>query len=157
MTATLTPEQVFADHRQDVFRLARRLTGDPALAEDIAQDVFVRVILALPTFRGDAHLTTWLYRITMRVAGRHLARRARDRGSQHAQPAVAPDRAEQHVERDAVERAIAALPLARRTVLVLVTLEGFSHAQAAEVLGIPEGTVWSRLHAARKQLAGMLG
>ena len=50
MTATLTPEQVFADHRQDVFRLARRLTGDPALAEDIAQDVFVGVILALPTF-----------------------------------------------------------------------------------------------------------
>lgn len=67
--------EIFSDHYQSVYRLALSLSGNHADAEDIAQEVFVAIIGALPKFRGDAKLSTWIYRIALRVGNRWLARR----------------------------------------------------------------------------------
>ena len=67
--------QVFSEHYQSVYRLALSLSGNHADAEDIAQEAFVAIIRALPKFRGDAKLSTWIYRIALRVGTRWLAKR----------------------------------------------------------------------------------
>ena len=145
-----TAERVFEEHYQRVYRLALSLAGNPADAEDIAQEVFVAVIKALPQFRGDAKLSTWIYRITLRVGTRWLARRGA--------PAELPPTlraADQSIPIDLVN-ALRKLPMELRTVILLVAIEGLSHGEAADVLATPVGTVASRLHYARKRLAELL-
>lgn len=151
---------VFREHYPYVVRLAASLTGDVDLAKDVAQDVFVAVFRGLPKFRGESSLKTWIYQITLRTAGRHSVKRRRQpatglaldfdelRGGETA------DSAAMLAE---LVAALDALPLDARTVLALVAIEGLSHEAAAEVLGVPVGTVWSRLHAARRKLESALG
>lgn len=151
-------EQAFAAHYPRVFRHAYSLCGNRADAEDIAQEVFVGVMKGLSGFRGDAEMSTWIYQITTRVAGRYLARRSRFK-SAPAQSTVQPledGSVEDDVSVVEFMQAMNSLTLAQRTILSLVSIEGLSHQAAADVLGIPVGTVWSRLHLARKQLAKSL-
>lgn len=146
---------VFREHYPYVVRLAASLIGDVESAKDVAQDVFVAVFRGLPKFRGDSSLKTWIYQITLRTAGRHSVKRK-------SQPAtgLAFDFESLHGGESAdsaaaladLVAALASLPLEARTVLALVAIEGLSHEAAAEVLGVPVGTVWSRLHAARRKL-----
>jgi RNA polymerase sigma-70 factor, ECF subfamily len=149
---------VYHDHYPCVVRLAAAMTGDRDAARDIAQDVFIAVLRGLPDFRGDAALGTWIYRITVRTAARHNARRVR-----HATPSVDADElpgdasAEGAAELAELLRALASLPLASRTILSLIAIEGLSQEAVAEILGLPIGTVWSRLSAARRQLHESLG
>src|SRR5436305_1921775 len=72
----LTPEQIFRDHAPRVYNLARRMLGNDADAEDVTQDVLLRVVRKLDTFRGDANLTTWLHRVTVNAALEHRRKRA---------------------------------------------------------------------------------
>jgi RNA polymerase sigma-70 factor (ECF subfamily) len=149
---------VYREHYPRVVRLAAAMTGDRDAACDIAQDVFIAVLRGLPDFRGDAALGTWIYRITLRTAARHTARRRR-----HVAPSVDADElpgdasAEAAAELAELLRALAGLPLASRSVLSLIAIEGLSQEAAAEILGLPIGTVWSRLSAARRQLQESLG
>ena len=145
-----TAERVIEEHYQRVYRLALSLSGNPSDAEDIAQEVFVAVIRALPGFRGDAKLSTWIYRITLRTGTRWLARR----GALAELPATL-HAADQSIPIDLVN-ALRKLPMELRTIILLVAIEGLSHGEAAEVLAIPVGTVASRLHYARKRLAELL-
>ena len=145
--------ELFREHYPRVLRHAHSLCGHPDDAQDIAQEVFIGVMKNLSGFRGDSDIATWIYRITTRVAGRHLARRSRladppPRG----EPALA-NGAEETVLRDELARGLQQLSLPQRTIVSLICIEGLSHQTVADVLGIPIGTVWSRLHAARTKLA----
>jgi len=149
---------VFREHYPYVVRLAASLTGDVDLAKDVAQDVFVAVFKGLPKFRGESSLKTWIYQITLRTAGRHSVKKRKQpdtglaldelRGGEQADSAAALAE---------LVAALDSLPLEARTVLALVAIEGLSHEAAAEVLGVPVGTVWSRLHAVRRRLESALG
>lgn len=144
-----------------IFRLCLHLTGNRADAEDALQETLLALHRALPGFRGESQLSTWAYRIALRVALQVRARRP-----SHTQPleegsealrfpdgSVPPDRlAAARQESSRLLAAMARLSAEHRAVLSLFALEGLSHAQIAAVLGIPEGTVWSRLHLARKKL-----
>jgi RNA polymerase sigma-70 factor (ECF subfamily) len=147
-------ELVRLTHRR-VFTLAFRLVGDRHEAEDVAQDAYLRMYRGLPGFRGDSSVDTWLYRITANAAISHLRRRGRfgdlleDPGDVVEIPeAVRID----PVDRDEIQRALLALPVAQRTVLVMRDAYGFSIAEIAEDLGLTEGAVKVRIHRARRRL-----
>ncbi len=143
-------EEVFSQHYQSVYRLALSLAGNPADAEDIAQEAFVAIHAALPRFRGEAQIRTWIYRIAFRVGARWLAKRGTVAEFSEDQQA-----AESALPLDLIH-ALQTLPWEFRTVVLLVSIEGLSHDEAAEVLAIPTGTVASRLHYARKRLLAIL-
>jgi RNA polymerase sigma factor (sigma-70 family) len=162
----LTFEQLVRDHQAMVFRTLLRLTGSREHVDDLAQDVFLRLYRALPSFRGDALITTYLYRITVNVAQDEWKRRRRDDRShislsdetanwedrlQH------PDRnAEQQIEerefQQTVEEQLQRLSQIERTVLVLYHQEERTYEEIANVLSLPIGTVRTHLHRSRKKV-----
>ncbi len=149
---------VFREHYPYVVRLAAVMTGDVETAKDVAQDVFIVVMKGLSAFRGESALRTWLYRITLRIAGRHAAKRRKHSSPEFDFDALpGAEMADSAVSLTELVTALGALSLESRAVLSLVAIEGLSHQAAADVLGIPVGTVWSRLHAARRQLAEAIG
>lgn len=154
-------EELFQRLRQPLFGLALRMTGRPDLADDAVQEALVDVLRGIPGFRGDARLTTWAYRIAVRAATRVAARNRRaheDLSEDLAAGAADPQRLA--AERDGAARilaAIAKLPAPMRAVVALSALDGLDQTEVAEVLGVPVGTVYSRLHAARARLRELLG
>jgi len=150
-------KELFDAYGETTHRLAYHLTGSSPDAEEVTQEVFLAAFTSLGRFRGEARLKTWLYRVTVRCAGRLRARRppaASDSASLAELPAPSQvDPAIRAEQREALAQAMQSLSLAHRTVLALFALKGLSHQEISEILGIPEGTVWSRLHAARKKLA----
>ena len=157
-------QKVFEQLNARVFVLCRNLTGSKAEAEDATQETFLAIYRALPNFRGDALLSTWVYRIALNAALRVKARAQRvetdslDDARQLADRGPAPDDAVAARE-DArrLARAMGTLSAEHRAVLSLFAVEGLSHEEIASVLNVPTGTVWSRLHAARKKMAVALG
>lgn len=147
---TDSPEQIIREHSGRVYRLALSMSGNHADAEDITQEAFIAILHALPGFRGDATTSTWIYRISLRVGSKWLARQGRI-SSRLQEQAVADER----IPIDLIN-AIQELPAKLRTVIQLVAIEGLSHAEAADVLAVPEGTIASRMHYARKKLAESL-
>ncbi len=154
-----TFDGIFTAFRSRVFGLSLHLTGNRADAEDATQDTFLAVYRGLPRFRGDCAIATWIFRIAIRTAYRVKARRPTgeslltetpETSSEARDPALDKERSRQ------VRAALARLTNEHRTVLALFSLDGLSHHEIAETLGIPEGTVWSRLHLARKKLAAEL-
>jgi RNA polymerase sigma-70 factor (ECF subfamily) len=152
-------QEIFEALRQPVFALCRNLTGNSTEAEDVAQEVFLAAYRALPRFRGDSRISTWLHRIAIRTALRSNARRGRRRtaplefepaGRTADDPLVAAELAKEF------GAALATVPFGERVVLSLFSVEGLAHAEIAEILGVPVGTVWSRLHKARKRLMAAL-
>lgn len=157
-----------------VFRTLARLTGRTDDLEDLAQSVFLRLFRALPTFRGEALVSTYLYRITVNVAQDEWKRRQRvdrrtvslsaDRGSGNdAEGATWEDRlahpgmnAQQEMEQRElqllVEQHLNNLSAVERSVLVLYHQEERSYVQIAEILRLPLGTVRTHLHRARNKL-----
>lgn len=156
-------EQIFRELRAQVFALCLHLTGGRAEAEDALQECFLSVYQAIGSFRGEARLATWVYRIAVRSALSVKARR-RERGhapieAASGTPAPGDDPEAQAATRQDVGRfldALARLPEEHRVVLSLFAVEGLDHAQIAEIVGVPPGTVWSRLHNARKRLGALM-
>jgi len=146
--------EIFRVLREPVLALCLHVTGRRADAEDALQEVFLAVHRALPHFRGDARLTTWIYRIALRAAVRAKGRRPTT-----AAPPLEPPgedgqaRLELREQARRLRDAFAKLTAEQRAVLSLFALEGMSHREIADVLGVPEGTIWSRLHHARRRLA----
>ncbi len=149
-------DRLFRKLREPLHSLCMHLTGRRADAEDAVQEVFVAVHKGLPEFRGASRLTTWVYRIALRASFRARARR--QEGAPVDEGAGGGGEGEM-VNRDEFRRvgaAMARLPAEPRAVLSLFAIEGLSHREIADILGIPEGTVWSRLHAARRMLVESL-
>jgi RNA polymerase sigma-70 factor (ECF subfamily) len=146
-----------------VYRVAYRLLGDPDEADDAAQEVFVRLFESLADFRGEAKLSTWLYRATRNLCVSALRRprpvvsleeieeASLGNGSRlgNGDPAEALLRQE---TTDLVQQALRALPAMYRTLIVLRHLEGLSYADIAQVTCLPVGKVKSRLFRARELL-----
>jgi RNA polymerase sigma-70 factor (ECF subfamily) len=134
-------------------RYARALAGDRAAADDLVQDTLERAWAKLHLFRGGTDLRAWLFTVMHNVhVNRVRAARPTD-----ALDEEMPELAQRAVQGDALvvrdlERALAALPAAQREVLLLVALEDLSYEETAQVLGIPIGTVMSRLARAREKL-----
>ena len=151
-------EQLYRQFSPRVYGLCLRLTGQREAAEDCTQESFVAAWRALARFEQRSRFSTWLHRIAVHTV---LARRRGLRVEYEvAEPASGlPDVADPGGGGPPldIERAIAALPEGARHVLVLVSIYGFSHAEAAQTLGIAEGTCKAQLHRARGLLAGALG
>jgi RNA polymerase sigma-70 factor (ECF subfamily) len=147
-------------HDRGLRALAWRLLGDRDRMDDVLQEAYVKAYRALPRFRDDASVGTWLYRITYNACLDELRRRGRavvvplDDAVGRADPVG--DVGERVVDARRVADALEALPPAHRAVVLLVDGEGFDYGAAAEVLGVPEGTVRSRLSRARARLRAEL-
>ncbi len=143
-------------HQDRVYDLAYRITGHHADAQDAAQDAFVKAYLALATFRGDASFSTWLHRIAVNAALDAVRRRSPGKSAtvEAACTTTDPlaDRAERVEVRERIHRAIAALPLDQRTVVVLRDVQGWSYEEIAAIVEVPVGTVRSRLARGREAL-----
>jgi len=139
-----------------VHRFASALGVPVDEREDAAQDIFIAVFRSLKHFRGEAQLSTWIYRIAARHAIR-LGRRRRTRETMrltmlNEKPTVLNDPAERSTQIATLDRMLAKLPPKKRTVLVLFEIEGLSAKEISDVVGCPENTVWSRLHHARAEM-----
>ena len=149
-------EALVRTHSGAVYAHALRFFGDPGTAEDVVQEVFVKMYRSLAGFDGRAALSTWLYRVTRNVCLDMLRS-----GAQRPVPVdpvdiaitAQDDTAQTAVDNVGLERAMRALAPEDREALGAVTLFGLSYAEAAEVLGVPEGTVKSRVFRARRALA----
>jgi RNA polymerase sigma-70 factor (ECF subfamily) len=159
-------DQLVESHQDMVFRTIARLTGDRLGLEDMAQEVFLRLFRALPHFRGDAQLSTFLYRIVVNVVNdefrdRKKARltspiedeQARGLAHSSASPAVLAERAQMQ---QAVEAGLRQLTPQDRTILTLHYQEGRSYEEIAAVLDLPMGTVKTHLYRARERLKLMM-
>ena len=156
-------------HQRRVYRLAVHLLKSGAEAEDVTQDTFVRAYGALDRFDGRSEPFTWIYRICVNLSLNALRSRKTRRASSPDDPRIegllvdnrpaagspARSSADKQLGRALVE-GIDELSDTLRTTLVLVCIDGLSHAEAGQVLGCPEGTVAWRVHEARKKLRGML-
>lgn len=148
--------ELFELTREGLFGLALRMTGRPDLADDAIGETMLDVIQGLKSFRGEARLTTWLYRVAVRASLR-VAARARDRTVELPSGLVSSvsgpaQSAERRDEAERILAAIAGLPPRQRAVVALSALEELPLTEVAAILGVPEGTVHSRLHAARERL-----
>ena len=143
------------EHNGQLRALALRLLDDPALVDDALQDAYIRAFRALPRFRGESSLATWLYRIVRNVCMDELRRRRRraERPYEAAESmAVGDDSGDLTVERTDLVAGLAALPATHRAAIVLVDGYGMGYRAAGEMLGIPAGTVGSRVFRARASL-----
>ncbi len=147
-------------YRERVVRVVYRMCGDIHLAEDAAQEAFIRAWLHLPKYRPQAPFRSWLYRIATNAALDMLRRERNTVDIDEvplATPADGPEATMAQVEREErVRQAVMMLPDASRSVLVLREYEGLSYREIADVLDIPIGTVMSRLNYARNRLRAML-
>jgi RNA polymerase sigma-70 factor (ECF subfamily) len=147
-------------YRQGTVNVVYRMCGDAHLAEDAAQDAFVRAWEALPRYRHRGTFKAWLYRIALNCA-RDALRRRRPMADVDELPlrsnVPGPERQMLQQERARrVQEAVLGLPEASRAALVLREYEGLSYKEIAQALDIPMGTVMSRLHYARSRLREML-
>ncbi len=149
-------------YQHRVVNFARAMVSDGADAEDVAQDAFLRAYRGLKGFRGGSSFRTWLYQIVTNTARTHLARR-RDRPDHAAgdpaatpetfgQPSTGEDIEAAVIHRDAIDRALQGLPEDMRIAVLLRDVEGLDYAEIARTLGVPIGTVESRIFRGRARL-----
>jgi RNA polymerase sigma factor (sigma-70 family) len=151
-------------HEAMVFRVLSRLTGQREGLEDLAQEVFLRLIRALPQFRGDARVTTFVYRIVINVVNDEFRRRAKARlgvsleDQDLRSPWADPERAfERRQLQEAVDDALLRLSPPDCAILTLHYQEGRSYEEIAAILNLPMGTVKTHLYRGRQRLKDMMG
>jgi RNA polymerase sigma-70 factor (ECF subfamily) len=179
MTTPEAFEALVLEHQRSVFRTLTRMTGAGPHVEDLAQEAFLRLYRALPEFRGDAAIATYLYRIVVNLAQDEWKRRRKERTHLAAEP-VEADHGEAWIEnlagdglagehartpeqllserqlQQAVDRALLALPEETRAVLVLYHQEECSYQAIAEALRMPINTVRTHLHRGRQKVGELV-
>ncbi len=158
--------EIYDRHATRLYNLARRMMGSTAEAEDVVQEIFLQAFRKLSSYKGEAALGTWLYRLGMNLC----LDRVRSKQGKMDRSTVALDdersetagsvlarRADLVVERLDLERAIAQLPDSYRAAFLLHDVEGFEHHEIGDILGIAEGTSKSLVHKARLRIRGLLG
>ena len=145
-----------------VFALIARTVQDRSRAEDLAQDVFLRIHRGLPYFRGEARLSTWIYRIVANVCAPDQTHREAmvslddDRVSGRSTPSASDRRFSDLELRDRLEKAIVRLPANYRLLIAAHYLDGVRYEDLAEALRLPLGTVKTQLYRAKQQLRQVL-
>jgi RNA polymerase sigma-70 factor (ECF subfamily) len=157
-------EELYRTHAGRLFSVACRLLGNATDAEDLLQEIFMSAHRKLDTYRGEAALGTWLYRLATNLCLDHL--RSRSGRSNQLTDSIEDEQglfdsstsslAEQTVTKMDLERALAKLPEGCRAAFVLHDIEGLEHREVAQVLGIAEGTSKSQVHKARTKLRALL-
>jgi RNA polymerase sigma-70 factor (ECF subfamily) len=160
-------ERLSSAYADRLFMLLLRLLGDRSEAEDVAQEVMLRAWRGIARFQGQSSYFTWLYRIAVNEANRALEKKARrpagvSIGAQELQlpasPAYDPSRQAENSElRRVLGQALAELPPALRTAIVLRDVEGLSTQEAAEIAGVSQAAFKSRLHQARLRVRAAVG
>ena len=152
----LAARELYDAHAPRVFRLAFRLTGESELARELTQETFIRAFAQLGRFRGESALSTWLHRVTISVVSNAMRKvkrfRVRETDLDEATSMAVETRRADPDLRDKLHRAIDELPEIYRVTLVMHDVEGYTHEEIANVLGVAEGTCKSRLSVARAQL-----
>ena len=155
-------------YQGQIVNLARAMTASDADVDDMAQEIFVRVWRSLPKFRGESTFRTWLYGIALNVIRTHRGRRSKLRAlfwtasaDSEVDPVEQAADADPGIEqkvllRDAIDRALKQLPEELRAALVLRDVQGLEYREIADALGVPIGTVESRIFRARQRLRPML-
>jgi len=156
----LDVQDVLREHGAMLARIAGSYESEPARRDDLLQEISVAVWRALPSWRGDASLRTFIARVANNRAIDHLAREKRARGDElhdvHEDPDANPlQHALAHQRRNDLLAAVRDLPLGQRQVVVLA-LEGFSQREIGDTLSLEENTVTQRLSRARRQLQSVL-
>lgn len=152
----MAARHLYERHAPRVYRLIYRSVGDEELAKEYTQDTFVRVFQRLDQYRGEAAFSTWLHSVAMSMLFtglrkmRRLRTRERELAMAESYPAPAA-RGDPHL-RERLETELDRLPLRLRVPVVMHDVEGFTHREIAEALGIPEGTSKARLAEARTRL-----
>jgi RNA polymerase sigma-70 factor (ECF subfamily) len=152
-------------HERRVYNLALRMTGREEDARDATQDAFLTVLRKLSSFRGESAFTTWLHRVAVNACYDLLRKRQRqpllERGGAEDRPAAEPPPVPDHADASDlsidVQRALLEVPQDFRVVMILHDLRDLPQEEVAQILGVPVGTVKSRLHRGRIALARALG
>jgi RNA polymerase sigma-70 factor (ECF subfamily) len=150
---------IYEQHADRIFRLAHRMTGDVAAAEDLTQDVFIRAFGRLRQFRGDSRFGTWLHRLAVTVILNGTRQRGTEQREVTLDPALMKSGGHTALEPDAkdrVRRAVAELPSELRIVVLMYDVEGYSHDEIAELTGVSSGASRMRLLRARQLLRASL-
>lgn len=155
---TVHLERLFAEHGQKVYAFCLKLCGNRQDAEDLAAEVFIDAPASLGRFRGDSSEETWFYRMAL---NKHRARsRAHARWIARVTTigrALRHDNTEAELVYEiAVSQALARLSVKQRQAFLLIKSHGLRYAEAAALLGVPVGTVQSRVHEASKRMADLL-
>ena len=167
--------EIVRRYQDRVFTQALRWMRDRQVAEEVAQDVFLALFRSLERFRGDSQLSTWVYRVVVNHCKNRTLYRERRKMDQHEAlegrgaedperpvrqlPAIGPgtDAAvHRHEAHELVWNGLARLDEGARAIIVLRDVQDLSYDEVGEILGLPRGTVKSRLHRARSQLAAVL-
>lgn len=165
-------DELVRRHQVSIVSLARALTSGSADAEDLAQEVFLRVWRSLRGFRGDSTFRTWLHRVAVNVIHSHHGRVSRLRRLFQAAPAEPGDHLRDSdpiesaadpldvesdvVMRDTIDKALATLPDELRVAVTLRDVQGLDYKEIASVLDVPIGTVESRIFRGRQRLKPLL-
>jgi len=156
-------DEIYSRHRSFVYRIALRMTGNPADAEDLTQESFVSVLRRIGSFRGEASFTTWLYRLVTNQVKMHFRyRRSRPEMQTAAGVTSEPwssrgdDPRAQLIDRLALEEAMLKLAPGYRSAFIRHDIEGYKHEEAARLSGHTVGTSKSQLHKARANLRTVL-
>jgi RNA polymerase sigma-70 factor (ECF subfamily) len=162
-------ERLYRLHSARVFALCVRMLKNPAEAEDLTQEVFLRVFRKIHAFRGDSAFSTWLHRVAvntvlMRLRRKTLAKASLDEITEACEEAGAsrrelggPDqRLEGYTDRVALEKAIEQLPPGYKLMFVLYDIQGYAHREIAKIVGCSVGNAKSQLHKARQRLRKLL-
>jgi RNA polymerase sigma-70 factor (ECF subfamily) len=153
-------QELVDTYKDLVFALIARTIQDRSRADDLAQDVFLRIHRGLPYFRGEARLSTWIYRIVANVCvqerGRPRAAASLDDERTHVRPSAADRRFGDLELRDRLEKAIARLPAHYRLLIAAHYLDGVQYEDLAEALQMPLGTIKTQIYRAKQQLRRLL-
>lgn len=151
-------------YRKIVARTVKGMLGDSVYSEDIGQEVFVNLYNSLPEFRGDAKLSTYIQRIAVNLTLNEIKRRKRffsmfshKGGDEMSEIEIAdPENEEKREAKEVVNKALMSLDPKFRIIVAMRLLQGYSTKETAEILGLPLGTVLSRLSRAQEQLKEIL-
>lgn len=149
--------EIFRRHKDRMWAVALRTTRDPEVASDAVQDGFVNAFRRADSFRGDAQVSTWLYRIVVNACLDRMRRTKPTADIADHDPVETRDYHRSVEVRIDVRAALEDLPESQRIALVLVDMQGLSIAEAAGVLDVAEGTIKSRCSRGRAALAEVLG
>lgn len=152
-------ERLVAGEWDFIFRTAWQWTRNEADAEDVAQDVCIRLGRSISKFKGHGRFRTWLYQLVLnavRDAARKNARERRNAKAYGVEVGIA-DSGDEEDDNAHLWTAVSQLPDKQRDAVLLVYAEGLSHAQASEILGVAETTISWHLHEARKRLKAIMG
>jgi RNA polymerase sigma factor (sigma-70 family) len=157
-------DELVQHHKQRIFTLIYRMTGDRDWSEDITVEVFLEAFSSLPRFRQDAKFATWLHRLAVNVCLEQLRlkkakRQVLETSLGEIQQLESPNPAQAMLQRELADQVLGAmqiLPEAHRAAMALFYLEERSCAEIAEILSLPRGTVKSRIYHATRQLRDKL-